>query len=100
MWGPDGELHDTKAIIPDRSYARMYQAVFEFCKENGAFDVPTMGNVSNVGLMARKAEEYGSHDKTFELAEAGSVSVKDADGNVLMQHNVEQGDIWHVSNQR
>ena len=96
MWGPDGELHDTKAIIPDRSYARMYQAVFEFCKENGAFDVPTMGNVSNVGLMARKAEEYGSHDKTFELAEAGSVSVKDADGNVLMQHNVEQGDIWRM----
>ena len=96
MWGPDGELHDTKAIIPDRSYARMYQAVFEFCKENGAFDVPTMGNVSNVGLMARKAEEYGSHDKTFELTEAGSVSVKDADGNVLMQHNVEQGDIWRM----
>jgi len=96
MWGPDGELHDTKAIIPDRSYARMYQAVFDFCKENGAFDVPTMGNVSNVGLMARKAEEYGSHDKTFELAEAGSVSVKDADGNVLMQHNVEQGDIWRM----
>ena len=96
MWGPDGELHDTKAIIPDRSYARMYQAVFDFCKENGAFDVPTMGNVSNVGLMARKAEEYGSHDKTFELAEAGSVSVKDADGNVLMQHIVEQGDIWRM----
>lgn len=96
MWGPDGELHDTKAIIPDRSYARMYQAVFDFCKENGAFDVPTMGNVSNVGLMARKAEEYGSHDKTFELAEAGSVSVKDADGKVLMQHNVEQGDIWRM----
>lgn len=96
MWGPDGELHDTKAIIPDRSYARMYQAVFDFCKENGAFDVPTMGNVSNVGLMARKAEEYGSHDKTFELAEAGSVSIKDADGKVLMQHNVEQGDIWRM----
>ena len=73
MWGPDGELHDTKAIIPDRSYARMYQAVFEFCKENGAFDVPTMGNVSNVGLMARKAEEYGSHDKTFEIPSAGVV---------------------------
>jgi len=96
MWGPDGELHDTKAIIPDRSYARMYQAVFDFCKTNGAFDVPTMGNVSNVGLMARKAEEYGSHDKTFELSTAGTVSVKAADGNVLMQHAVEQGDIWRM----
>ena len=96
MWGPDGQLHDTKAMIPDRSYARMYQAVFDFCKTNGAFDVPTMGNVSNVGLMARKAEEYGSHDKTFEITEAGTVSVKDSDGNVLMQHPVEAGDIWRM----
>ena len=96
MWGPDGQLHDTKAIIPDRSYARMYQAVFDFCKTNGAFDVPTMGNVSNVGLMARKAEEYGSHDKTFEITEAGTVSVKDSDGNILMQHPVEAGDIWRM----
>ncbi len=96
MWGPDGQLDDTKAIIPDRSYARMYQAVFDFCKANGAFDVPTMGNVSNVGLMARKAEEYGSHDKTFEIAEAGTVQVKDANGNVLMQHPVEPGDIWRM----
>ncbi|MBA62059.1 MAG: isocitrate dehydrogenase (NADP(+)) [Planctomycetaceae bacterium] len=96
MWGPDGQLHDTKAIIPDRCYARIYQAVFDFCKANGAFDVPTMGNVSNVGLMARKAEEYGSHDKTFEMAEAGTVRVKDAAGNVLMQHPVQEGDIWRM----
>jgi len=96
MWGPDGQLHDTKAIIPDRCYARIYQAVFDFCKANGAFDVPTMGNVSNVGLMARKAEEYGSHDKTFEMADTGTVSVKDAAGNILMQHSVEEGDIWRM----
>jgi len=96
MWGPDGQLHDTKAIIPDRCYARIYQAVFDFCKANGAFDVPTMGNVANVGLMARKAEEYGSHDKTFEMADAGTVSVKDAAGNILMQHSVEEGDIWRM----
>ena len=96
MWGPDGELHDTKAIIPDRCYARIYQAVFDFCKVNGAFDVPTMGNVANVGLMARKAEEYGSHDKTFEIAHAGTIRVKDAAGNVLMQHAVEEGDIWRM----
>ena len=96
MWGPDGQLHDTKAIIPDRCYARMYQAVFDFCKANGAFDVPTMGNVSNVGLMARKAEEYGSHDKTFEMTQAGTVSVKDTAGNLLMEHPVEEGDIWRM----
>ena len=96
MWGPDGQLHDTKAIIPDRCYARMYQAVFDFCKANGAFDVPTMGNVSNVGLMARKAEEYGSHDKTFEMTQAGTVSVKDTAGNILMEHPVEEGDIWRM----
>jgi isocitrate dehydrogenase len=96
MWGPDGQLHDTKAIIPDRCYAGVYQAVIEFCKENGAFDVPTMGNVSNVGLMAQKAEEYGSHDKTFELPEAGTVRVVNQAGDVLMQHSVEAGDIWRM----
>ena len=96
MWGPDGKLHDTKAMIPDRNYAGIYQAVFTFCKQHGAFDVTTMGNVSNVGLMAQKAEEYGSHDKTFEIAENGTVSVSDAAGNTLMQHKVEQGDIWRM----
>ncbi|OOZ36481.1 NADP-dependent isocitrate dehydrogenase [Solemya velesiana gill symbiont] len=96
MWGPDGKLHDTKAMIPDRSYAGIYQEVFTFCKANGAFDVPTMGNVSNVGLMAQKAEEYGSHDKTFEIPANGTVRVTDAAGNVLMEHKVEQGDIWRM----
>ncbi|NJN26308.1 MAG: NADP-dependent isocitrate dehydrogenase [Cyclobacteriaceae bacterium] len=96
MWGPDGKAHDTKAMIPDRSYAGIYQAAIDFCKENGAFDVTTMGNVSNVGLMAQKAEEYGSHDKTFEIAEAGSVRVIDVQGNVLMEHSVAQGDIWRM----
>jgi isocitrate dehydrogenase len=96
MWGPDGKLHDTKAMIPDRNYAGIYQAVFTFCKQHGAFDVTTMGNVSNVGLMAQKAEEYGSHDKTFEIAANGTVSVSDAAGNILMQHKVEQGDIWRM----
>ena len=96
MWGPDGKLHDTKAIIPDRCYAGIYQATIDFCKQNGAFDVTTMGSVSNVGLMAQKAEEYGSHDKTFEIAEAGLVRVLDADGKVLMEHAVQQGDIWRM----
>ena len=96
MWGTDGKLHDTKAMIPDRNYAGIYQAVFDFCKKHGAFDVTTMGNVSNVGLMAQKAEEYGSHDKTFEIAATGTVSVTDAAGNTLMQHKVEQGDIWRM----
>ena len=96
MWGPDGELHDTKAIIPDRCYAGIYQQVIAFCRDNGAFDVPTMGNVCNVGLMAQKAEEYGSHDKTFEIAESGTVRVTDADGNTLMEHTVEKGDIWRM----
>ena len=96
MWGPDGKLHDMKAMIPDRSYARIYQEVIDFCKKNGAFDVPTMGNVSNVGLMAQKAEEYGSHDKTFEISGAGTVKVTDAKGNVLMEHEVEEGDIWRM----
>ncbi|NNE01113.1 MAG: NADP-dependent isocitrate dehydrogenase, partial [Pirellulaceae bacterium] len=96
MWGPDGELHDTKAIIPDRCYASVYQATIEFCKRNGAFDVATMGNVSNVGLMAQKAEEYGSHDKTFEIPHAGVVRVVDAAGKVLMEHTVQPGDIWRM----
>ncbi|MEX0708196.1 MAG: NADP-dependent isocitrate dehydrogenase [Woeseia sp.] len=96
MWGPDGELHDTKFIIPDRSYADIYQAVIDDCKVNGAFDPATMGNVANVGLMARKAEEYGSHDKTFELRDAGMVRVVDASGDVLLQHAVEPGDIWRL----
>ena len=96
MWGPDGELHDTNALVPDRCYAGIYQEVIEHCKRHGAFDVTTMGNVCNVGLMAQKAEEYGSHDKTFEIPTAGTVSVVDDSGNVLLQHNVEQGDIWRM----
>lgn len=96
MWGADGKLHDTKALIPDRCYAGVYQETIQFCKENGAFDVTTMGNVSNVGLMAKKAEEYGSHDKTFWIEEAGKVQVVDADGSVLMEHSVDKGDIWRM----
>jgi isocitrate dehydrogenase len=96
MWGPDGKLHDTKAMIPDRNYAGIYQAVIDFCKQHGAFDVTTMGNVSNVGLMAQKAEEYGSHDKTFEIPVNGTVRVSDAAGNTLLEHKVEQGDIWRM----
>ncbi|MBT8128556.1 MAG: NADP-dependent isocitrate dehydrogenase [Gammaproteobacteria bacterium] len=100
MWGPDGKLHDTKAMIPDRNYAGIYQAVIDFCKQNGAFDVSTMGSVSNVGLMAQKAEEYGSHDKTFEIPSDGSVRVLDEDGNALLEHGVEQGDIWRMCQTR
>jgi isocitrate dehydrogenase len=96
MWGPDGKLHDTKALIPDRCYAGVYQEVIDDCRKNGAFDVPTMGNVANVGLMAQKAEEYGSHDKTFEIPVNGTVRVLDADGKALMEHRVEQGDIWRM----
>ncbi len=96
MWGPDGKLKDMKAIIPDRSYAGVYQATIDFCKENGEFDPTTMGNVSNVGLMAQKAEEYGSHDKTFEIQVAGTVRVVTGDGQTLMEHAVEQGDIWRM----
>ena len=96
MWGPDGKLDDTKALIPDRCYAGIYQEVIEFCQANGAFDVKTMGNVCNVGLMAQKAEEYGSHDKTFQIPAAGTVSVKDAAGKVMMQHTVAKGDIWRM----
>ncbi len=100
MWGTDGKLHDTKAMIPDRCYAGIYQEVFDFCRQHGAFDVTTMGNVSNVGLMAQKAEEYGSHDKTFEIPANGTVRVSDAAGNTLMQHKVEQGDIWRMCQTR
>jgi isocitrate dehydrogenase len=96
MWGPDGKLADTKAMIPDRCYATIYQEIIKFCQEQGAFDVTTMGNVSNVGLMAQKAEEYGSHDKTFEIPADGTVLVVDAAGQVLMEHRVEQGDIWRM----
>lgn len=96
MWGPDGELHDMKAIIPDRCYASVYQEVIDFCREHGAFDPATMGSVPNVGLMAQKAEEYGSHDKTFEMAAAGTVSVVDEDGNTLLEHEVGEGDIWRM----
>ncbi|MBS10156.1 MAG: isocitrate dehydrogenase (NADP(+)) [Gemmatimonadetes bacterium] len=100
MWGPDGNQKDTKFTIPDRSYARIYQEVISFHKENGKFDVTTMGNVPNVGLMAQKAEEYGSHDKTFELAEAGSVRVVSGDGDVLMEHAVNAGDVWRMCQTR
>ncbi len=97
MWGPDGQLHDTKAMIPDRSYATMYQEVIEDCQANGQFNPATMGAVSNVGLMAQKAEEYGSHPTTFEISAKGTVKVVDASGNVLMEHAVEEGDIWRMS---
>ncbi|MGI1943783.1 NADP-dependent isocitrate dehydrogenase [Shewanella glacialipiscicola] len=96
MWGPDGQLHDTKAMIPDRCYAGIYQETIAFCKEHGAFDPKTMGSVPNVGLMAQKAEEYGSHDKTFEIPADGVVNVVDASGKVLMTHKVEAGDIWRM----
>jgi isocitrate dehydrogenase len=96
MWGPDGKLHDTKAMIPDRSYAGIYQVVIEDCKANGAFDVRTMGTVSNVGLMAQKAEEYGSHDRTFEIARDGTVRVVNASGQAIFEHRVETGDIWRM----
>ena len=96
MWGPDGELHDTVAIIPDRSYAGIYQEIINFCKENGAFDPKTMGTVPNIGLMAQKAEEYGSHDKTFQMTESGTVRVVDASGNTLLEQKVEEGDIFRM----
>jgi isocitrate dehydrogenase len=96
MWGPDGKLHDTLAAVPDRSYARLFQTVIEDCKANGAFDPKTMGSVSNVGLMAQKAEEYGSHDKTFELAASGTVRVVADDGKVLLERPVEAGDIFRM----
>ncbi|KZY32608.1 MULTISPECIES: NADP-dependent isocitrate dehydrogenase [unclassified Oleiphilus] len=96
MWGTDGKLKDTKAVIPERTYATIYQEVINFCKHHDAFDPTTMGTVPNVGLMAQKAEEYGSHDKTFELEADGTVRVVDEDGKVLLSHDVEKGDIWRM----
>jgi isocitrate dehydrogenase len=96
MWNWDGKTQDTKAVIPDSSYASLYEATIAFCKEHGAFDPSTMGTTPNVGLMAQKAEEYGSHDKTFEIESNGTVQVVDASGNVLIQHEVEEGDIWRM----
>jgi isocitrate dehydrogenase len=96
MWGTDGQLHDTKAVIPDRCYATIYQAVIEDCKANGAFDPTTMGSVPNVGLMAKKAEEYGSHDKTFQIKADGVVRVSDSAGRTLLEQNVEAGDIFRM----
>ena len=96
MWNKEGKQQDIKAIIPDRSYAGVYQATIDDCKTNGALDPVTMGSVSNVGLMAQKAEEYGSHDKTFEISGKGSIKIIDASGNILMQHKVEEGDVFRA----
>lgn len=96
MWNAEGQLEDTKAVIPDSSYAGVYEATIEFCKKNGAFDPTTMGTTSNIGLMAQKAEEYGSHDKTFEIQGNGSVVVTDDSGAVIFKHAVEEGDIWRM----
>lgn len=96
MWGPDGNLEDMKAIIPDRCYAGVYQEVIDFCRTHGAFNPSTMGSVPNVGLMAQKAEEYGSHDKTFEASTNGTIAVVDDQGNTLLEHDVEEGDIWRM----
>lgn len=96
MWNKEGNQQDTKAVIPDSSYAGIYQETIEFCKTHGAFDPTTMGTVPNVGLMAQKAEEYGSHDKTFEIETEGTVRVVDAQGNTLTEHNVSEGDIWRM----
>lgn len=96
MWGPDGKSQDTKAVIPDSSYAGVYETTIEFCKKHGAFDPTTMGTVPNVGLMAQKAEEYGSHDKTFEIPTAGKVQVLNSAGAVVFEHSVEKGDIWRM----
>ena len=96
MYNAEGKLQDTKAVIPDSSYAGIYSATIDFCKENGAFDPTTMGTVPNVGLMAQKAEEYGSHDKTFEISSNGTVKVIDSSGNTLLEHAVDAGDIWRM----
>ena len=96
MWNADGQLQDAAFVIPDRSYSGVYDATVEFCKKHGAFDPSTMGSVPNVGLMAQKAEEYGSHDKTFEIKSAGKVRVVDANGHTLIEHDVEAGDIWRM----
>jgi len=96
MWGPDGKLKDTKAVIPESTFARIYQEMINFCKTHGAFDPVTMGSVPNVGLMAQKAEEYGSHDKTFEIQTDGIARIVDDNGNVLIEQNVNEGDIWRM----
>ena len=96
MWGPDGNLKDTKAVIPDSSYANIYKATIDFCKKNGAFDPTTMGTVPNVGLMAQKAEEYGSHDKTFEAQDDGMIAIVDSSNQIILKHKVEKGDIWRM----
>jgi isocitrate dehydrogenase len=96
MWGADGRLHDTKAVIPESTFARIYQEIINFCKTHGNFDPTTMGTVPNVGLMAQQAEEYGSHDKTFEISEAGVARIVADDGTVLLEQNVEEGDIWRM----
>jgi isocitrate dehydrogenase len=96
MWNAEGKQQDTSFVIPDRCYSGVYQATIDFCKKNGAFDPRTMGTIPNVGLMAQKAEEYGSHDKTFEAASAGTIRVVDTDGNELLQHDVAEGDIWRM----
>ena len=96
MWNAAGKLQDTKAVIPDSSYAGLYQCVMDFCKEHGAFDPTTMGSVPNVGLMAQKAEEYGSHDKTFEISAPGTVRIRNSDGETLISHEVNTGDIWRM----
>jgi isocitrate dehydrogenase len=96
MWDANGNLKDTKAVIPDSSYAGVYKATINFCKKHGAFDPSTMGTVPNVGLMAQKAEEYGSHDKTFEISKNGSVQIIDSNNKVLIEHIVEEGDIWRM----
>ena len=96
MWDPSGNLKDTKAVIPDSSYAKIYSATIDFCKKHGAFDPTKMGTVPNVGLMAQKAEEYGSHDKTFEITNNGIVEVIDSSNKILLQHKVEKGDIWRM----
>jgi isocitrate dehydrogenase len=96
MWGPDGRLHDTKAVIPESTYATIYQEMINFCKTHGAFDPTAMGTVPNVGLMAQKAEEYGSHDKTFEVHADGTIQIIDQDEQTLIEHQVEEGDIWRM----
>ena len=96
MWCPNGNLKDTKAVIPDSSYANIYKATIDFCKKNGAFDPTTMGTVPNVGLMAQKAEEYGSHDKTFEVQDDGMISIVDSSNQIILKHKVEKGDIWRM----
>jgi len=100
MWGPDGKLHDMKAMIPDRCYAGIYQAVIDDCRRHGAYDVTTMGNVSNVGLMAQNAEEYGSHDKTVRMSADGKVRVTAQDGTAIFEHDVREGDIWRMCQTR